>query len=345
MTLQQAHISPESPAAGPLVSIVLPVFNSADELQNVLSNIDEQLYRLREIIVVDDGSTDDSLGVAEKFAKNRDDVTVVHTEHLGAAHARNSGASNARGSIVFFAETDCVYDCTYTEKAVNSLVSQPDAAAVCLTGAPLITRNTLATGCIDVENKVQHRLLSEGKIKPFYAWVYRKEILKKIGGFDERLFQAEDKDLFGRLQKGNYKVAWVSGVNWRHRRDQTTRELASKWFTRARSRLLYLLKNRRIFEILKTLAPFWITVAGLVILPWDPLVGGLLLLLVGLSFVIHAARIASISWSMVQRKRIFLGYPLFVITRNFSMAMGYSLALVTALGRRIQGKEIAWNNL
>lgn len=272
-------------------------------------------------------------------------MTVVETRHGGASHARNAGVERARGQIVFFAESDCVYDEAYLQNAVKSLEVEPKAGAVCLTGAPLITRSTLATECIDIENKVQHRLLDQGKIKPFYAWVYRRDVLLALGGFDEKLFQGEDKDLFRRLEKAHYAVAWVPGVNWRHRRDQTTPQLAKKWFARGRTRVLYAIKHRRILDILKTLAPFWFTVLGVILLIRSPLLGVIVILLVALVFVVNTLRIMRIAWPVVERKRNFLGYPIFVMTRNFSMAMGYSIALVTILARKIQGKEIAWNNI
>ena len=167
----------------------------------------------------------------------------------------------------------------------------------------------------------------------------------ELGGFDEKLFQGEDKDLFSRVKKAGYTVAWVQGVNWWHRRDQTTPQLAKKWFTRGRTRVLFSIKHRRILDILKTVAPFWVTVFGVVLLIWSPLLGGLALLLVALLFLGTTLKVMRISWPVVKRKRTSLGYPLFVITRNFSMAMGYSIALVTILIRKMEGKETAWNNV
>ena len=329
----------------PKVSIELPLYNSAGEVADVLTELDRQSYRNREIILVDDGSTDGTHKVADDLSAGRKDVTVVETNHGGASHARNVGVEKATGEIVFFAESDCVYDESYLQKAVERLDSEPEAGAVCLTGAPLITRSTLATESIDIENKVQHRLLDQGKIKPFYAWVYRREVLMKLGGFDEKLFQGEDKDLFDRLEGAHYTVAWVPGVNWRHRRDQTTAELARKWFSRGRTRILYSIKHGRILDILKTMAPFWVAVFGVILLVRSPLWGGLVILFVALLFVANTLRIMRIAWPVVERKRNFLGYPVFVLTRNFSMAMGYSVALVMILVRKIQGKEIAWNNI
>jgi glycosyltransferase involved in cell wall biosynthesis len=331
--------------AVPRVSIVLPLYNSSKELPAALSEMNKQSYVNREIILVDDGSTDGTWEAANALAAGRDDIITVRTEHRGPAHARNVGIERARGDIVFFSESDCVYDPAYLQRAVDCLDSQPGAAAVCLTGAPLITRSTLATRCLDIENKAQHRLLEQGKIQPFYAWVFRRSALLSLGGFDDRLFQGEDRDLFGRLKKASYSVAWVPGVNWRHIRDQTTSELAAKWFSRGRTRVLYIMKNRRLLDLGKSIVPFWATVLGVILLIWSPLIGGGILLVVAALFIARTLQMVAITWPVVVKKRAFFGYPLFILVRNFATAMGYSLALVTIFKRRIQGKEIDWGAL
>jgi glycosyltransferase involved in cell wall biosynthesis len=328
------------------VSIVLPAFNSADELVETLGELETQSYGNKEIIIVDDGSTDKTAEIATAFAANKAGVSVIRTPHSGASHARNSGFRAAQGDIVFFSETDCVYDPTYVEKAVAALDSQPGAGAVCLTGAPLITRSTLATQSIDIENKVQHALLAQGKIKPFYAWVYRREVLEKLGGFDERLFQGEDRDLFRRLQDAGYEVAWVPGINWRHKRDQTLSYLAKRWFTRGRTRLLYTLKHRLWSDILKTMGPFWLFVGGILAAFAGQVAYGLsIALLVPAMIAVYSLRNVKISWASVPNKRVYLGYPLFVIVRNFSMALGYSYGFAAILVRKVQGRQISWQNV
>jgi glycosyltransferase involved in cell wall biosynthesis len=329
----------------PRVSIVLPLFNSSKELPSALSELEKQSYLDREIIIVDDGSSDATYETAAALVAGREDVYVVRTPHGGPAHARNEGLKLSRGEIVFFSESDCVYEPTYLQKAIDSLDSSPGAGAVCLTGAPLVTRYTLATRCIDIENKVQRRLLEQGKIGPFYAWVFRRSVLLRLGGFDEKLFQAEDRDLFDRLKKANYSVAWVPGVNWWHVRDQTLSQMSSKWVRRGRTRLLYVVKNRRVADAAKSILPFWATVVGAILLFRLPLVGVGILLLVAALFVGRTVEIARISWSSVERKRSFLGYLPFIIVRNFSTAVGYSLGTAMIVARRIQGKEVTWENL
>ncbi|MDG6902230.1 MAG: glycosyltransferase [Nitrososphaerota archaeon] len=327
------------------MSVILPLYNSAKDLPSALSQLVGQSYRNKEIILVDDGSSDETYSMASELSKKIDHIILSKTDHMGASHARNVGASKSRGAILFFAESDCVYDADYIQKAVDSLVSEPGAGAVCLTGAPLITRPTLATRCIDVENKVQHKLLREGKIRPFYAWVYRKETFTKLGGFDENLFQGEDRDLFSRLKAANYSVTWVPGVNWRHRRDQTILDMSRKWVGRGRTRVLLTLKHRQAYELLKDLLPLWATVGGILLLTLYPLGGAAVLFIVAAAFVSKSVRVASISWSEVRNKRVFLAYPYFLLVRNFSMGMGYSLALARIAVLKVQRKKLSWSKI
>lgn len=324
---------------------MLPVHNSADEVKPAISEIEKQNYRDLEVLIVDDGSTDETAKVAEELAAAAGNARVIRATHGGPSRARNIGLFQSKGEIVFFAEADCVYDDDYIEKAVEKLDFEVSADAVCLTGAPLKVRSTLATECIDIENKVQHRLLSEGKIKPFYAWVFRREALMSIGGFDEKLFQGEDKDVFRRFAEAGHTVAWVPGINWRHVRDQTTWELARKWFVRGRSRVLYALKHKLVKDLAKRLLPLWIFVAGLLALPFSPLVGASILLLVIAAMVAYSIRTIALSWSMVTEKRFFLAYPLFVTVRNFATALGYSAAILSIVLRKAQGREIAWDTV
>jgi membrane protein insertase Oxa1/YidC/SpoIIIJ len=67
--------------------------------------------------------------------------------------------------------------------------------------------------------------------------------------------------------------------------------------------------------------------------------------LVAVSFMGRALWVMWVSWPLVQRKRAYVGYPLFIVIRNFATAMGYSIAGLTIAIRRLQGKEVAWNTL
>ena len=335
----------ETIASGQLVSVVVPFYNAEKDVPSILGEIRKQTYQNLEVIVVDDGSTDQTLAVATKMCSQISDARAVGTNHGGASHARNVGLQASRGDTVIFMEADCTYAEDYIQKAVELLDVQPEISAVCLTGAPLKLRHTLAVECIDVENKVQHRLLNEGKIRPFYAWVYRRQAISSVGGFDEKLFQGEDKDLFRRFEGAGYKVGWIPGVNWWHKRDQTLQELAGKWFSRGRMRLLYSLKHRLFGEIMRTLTPLWLTIIGVLIALAAPLLGFGIIVVVVAAVFLYSLRNVYISWPLVARKRVYIGYPLFVLARNFSTALGYSWALVAIAVRRLEGKEVNWSSV
>ena len=313
----------------PRVSIILPCYNEEQEIRTAIREVQKQTFGGREIIVVDDGSTDETAPIAEEYCVGHPDTRVIRIAHSGLTHVRNVGIRESKGEIIFFAESDCVYDADYVEKAVQCLDAQPDANAVCLTGGPLKVRSTLATECIEIENVVQHKLLAQGKIKPFYAWVFRRAQLVAIGGFDERLFQGEDKDVFRRFVNAGNKVAWLPGIHWRHKRDQTTWQLAQKWFFRGRSRVLYAVKHGLMKDFAKTLLPFWLLVFGLLYLLVLPIVGVILIALVLALFVGNTIRIARIAWSSLSNRRYLLGYPFFLMVRNFSSALGYMWGLIT----------------
>ncbi|MDG6994405.1 MAG: glycosyltransferase [Nitrososphaerota archaeon] len=329
----------------PLVSMVLPVFNEEKEIRNALAELGKQTYSNSEIIVVDDGSSDKTCEIAGEVGNSLKNFRVIRTKHRGPSSARNEGTKESKGDIVFFGECDCVYDADYLDKAVVALKKNPEAGAVCLTGGPLNLKSTLATDCIELENKLQHKLLEEGKIKPFYAWVFRREALEKTGGFDERLFQAEDKDLFRRVTEAGYKIAWVPGINWRHKRSETLSELSRKWFARGRTRVLYSLKHGLVTDLAKTLFPLWVFALGVLLLLYSPLVGGMLILLVLLLFLGQSLRIVLYVRPDSDLAKLVFIYPVFLIARNFSSGLGYSYGLLRYLGLRIQGVEITYDKV
>ena len=91
---------------GPLVSAIIPVYNTCDYLSQCLESISSQTYKNIEIIIVDDGSTDESGAICDKFAQDNSRAFVLHTENNGLAAARNEGIDNAEGSFLFFLDSD-----------------------------------------------------------------------------------------------------------------------------------------------------------------------------------------------------------------------------------------------
>lgn len=90
----------------PLVSVIVPVYNVAPYLEQCLDSIVNQSYRNLEIILVDDGSTDDSGAICDRYAEQDGRIQVVHQKNKGLSGARNRGLDIASGEYVIFIDSD-----------------------------------------------------------------------------------------------------------------------------------------------------------------------------------------------------------------------------------------------
>lgn len=97
----------ENPGArGALISVIVPVYNSASHLRQCLDSIVSQSYESIELICIDDGSTDESGRILDEYASREDWISVVHQANAGPSASRNLGLSRARGSWVIFVDAD-----------------------------------------------------------------------------------------------------------------------------------------------------------------------------------------------------------------------------------------------
>ena len=88
------------------VSIVVPIYNTAEYLEKCLNSICSQTYHNLEIILIDDGSTDQSLNICNSFAEKDSRIRVAHQENKGLSNARNKGMELATGSYISFFDSD-----------------------------------------------------------------------------------------------------------------------------------------------------------------------------------------------------------------------------------------------
>ena len=115
-------------AAAPAVSVIIPTYNRAGFIGAAIDSVLAQSYRDVEVIVVDDGSTDDTATVVRAFGEG---VRYVTCEHGGVAHARNVGAAHARGRYVAFLDSDDLHYRYTFQLLVGILQRFPDLALVC----------------------------------------------------------------------------------------------------------------------------------------------------------------------------------------------------------------------
>lgn len=102
------------------LSIIVPVFNTEKYLSECLNSLINQTLKSIEIICVDDGSTDNSLSILEKFHSKDGRVKIIHQENFGVSVARNNGIAMAQGEYIGFVDSDDWVDADFFEKLYNA---------------------------------------------------------------------------------------------------------------------------------------------------------------------------------------------------------------------------------
>jgi len=108
-----------------MVSVIIPVHNSGHYLKSSMESVMSQTYRDFEVIIVDDGSTDDTGKIAEYYAKTRGVKHVRHKTRKGLSSARNSGISAAGGTLVAFLDADDIFLKNKLERQVKCFEKNP----------------------------------------------------------------------------------------------------------------------------------------------------------------------------------------------------------------------------
>ena len=102
-------------------SIIIPVFNVEKYIKRCLDSVFEQTYKDFEVIVVDDGCTDDSINIIKNYS-----INIIKTKHVGVSEARNIGAKHANGEFLLFLDSDDYWDKDLLKELSKSLKNSPD---------------------------------------------------------------------------------------------------------------------------------------------------------------------------------------------------------------------------
>lgn len=117
--------------ASPIISIIVPFYNARGTLRRCLDSLINQTYDAFEVVLIDDGSTDDGDILAHEYAEADTRIKIISQSNKGQAEARNNGISNATGDYVCFVDADDYVHPTYLERLTNALGEDKEAIAVC----------------------------------------------------------------------------------------------------------------------------------------------------------------------------------------------------------------------
>lgn len=202
----------------PKVSVVVCAYNAERTLAPCLASLEKLAYPNYEVIVVNDGSTDRTREIAERYEY----VRLINQENKGLSAARNVGIDAATGEIVAFTDSDCVADPDWLTYLVATFLRSGRPAV----GGPNFPppEDSLIPSAVAVSpGGPTHVLLNDEVAEhiPGCNMAFRKEVLEEIGGFDP-LFRAagDDVDLCWRLQNQGYQIGFSpAAVVWHFRRN------------------------------------------------------------------------------------------------------------------------------
>lgn len=104
-----------------MISVIIPVYNASHTLRQCVDSLLMQTYQDYELILVDDGSSDDSLSICKAYSSSCKNVHVIHQNNAGVSSARNLGLKRAAGELVTFVDSDDWVDRDYLESMVSPL--------------------------------------------------------------------------------------------------------------------------------------------------------------------------------------------------------------------------------
>jgi glycosyltransferase involved in cell wall biosynthesis len=182
-------------AAAPLATMVIPVFNGERTLARAIESALAQLYEPLEVLVVDDGSTDASGEIAGSF----DGVRYVHQQNRGPSAARNRGLVEAGGEYVAFLDADDEALPERMSLQVGYLLEHPEVGCT-------LARQEVADGGPPPEWVGRDPTFGDLAGIPLMTLVARRSTLLELGGFDESLRIAEDRDLLVRMRERSIRI-------------------------------------------------------------------------------------------------------------------------------------------
>jgi hypothetical protein len=212
------------------VSVITPCYNGARFLSQTLESALAQSRPALEVLVVDDGSTDDSAAIAESFGPP---VRVIRQANQGESVARNRALSEARGTHVLFLDADDLLEPTALDHLVQAVEGRPGTVA--LMGCAWFSENPAAPYAVKLpETETFYPAIIESNLAPPHCWLAPVELVRRAGGFYADLRWFEDWDLWWRVGLLGVTLTRVPHIGALYRRHPGSQLATTKLADRAR---------------------------------------------------------------------------------------------------------------
>ena len=185
----------------PFFSVIISIYNKEKFIKNTLKSVLGQTFENFEVIVVNDGSTDDSLEIAESFKEQR--IKIISQDNKGASSARNRGMSEADGQFIALLDGDDIWDFNYLENIYDAILTHPTESVFATAVAQRYADKTVpvpynfnanSITILDYfKNSLKFSILTSSSV------VFKSDILKTTGMFDITIKSGQDTDMWIRI--------------------------------------------------------------------------------------------------------------------------------------------------
>ena len=244
----------------PLVSIIIPAKNAESTIRKCLNSILRVNYPSYELIIIDDGSTDDTPKILSEYK----DIKTITTSGIGPSKARNIAAKEAKGEFIAFTDADCAVDVNWLNELLSGFKIIPEASACggrqeLPQDASDFEKNVFIfmkkTGFItDYMRKINKNGIIEVNHNPSCNAIYKKSVFLKEGGFLENLWPGEDVELDYRLRKKKYKLVFNPKAIVYHYRPKNINDFSKMTFRYGKAQG-FLVRKYGFFRVIH-LVPF-----------------------------------------------------------------------------------------
>jgi glycosyltransferase involved in cell wall biosynthesis len=205
----------------PVFSVVIPAYNAPRTIESCVRSVLAQTRSDFELIVVDDGSTDDTADRVQALASEDPRIELIRQENRGTAGARNTGIARARGRYVSFLDNDDLWMPNYLEQMHRALEADPSAGMAYTDGWNLGDSNRKIRRLTSLEHyppvsptaSDEEFLVSLIDINFITSsTTVRRHVLEEVGGFDPTIRGSDDWDLWLRIVTRGYRAVRATGM-------------------------------------------------------------------------------------------------------------------------------------
>jgi glycosyltransferase involved in cell wall biosynthesis len=306
------------------ISFIIPVYNSEKTIKNTVESIlNQETDHALDIIIINDGSTDNSGEIAAKLSKENKNIKLFWQENKGEAAALNEGMTHCEGDFVVLVEADVELE----KKWLTKVIGEFDCPSVMGVGGNLATAEgdswIARIAGYEVELKFKNKPRDTKHITSANA-IYRRGVFSKIGILNEGLLNASlDADFNYRIIHNGYKLIFVKNAIAIHHFKSTLLSFLKRQYAYARYRVF--LKERELYPLdrwfLLNILLTGMCILSLVIKPIAIFISFLVFL-----FIMQAG----VAFVLLKMKKdpVILLYPVIAILRNIVAVFGISIGLI-----------------